>query len=105
MVFETLKRIPAGLTISLIRGYRFILSPFMGQACRFTPTCSHYAEQAVVRHGALRGGILGVIRICKCHPYYKGAWLDDVPQSLPSWLNFGRRNRTQKRDEQSHEQI
>ena len=90
MVLETLKALPARGVIAFIRVYRFVLSPFWGQACRFTPTCSHYMEQVVRGHGAVRGSILGIIRICKCHPYYKGDWVDTVPEILPSWLNFGK---------------
>ncbi|MES2728841.1 MAG: membrane protein insertion efficiency factor YidD [Pseudomonadota bacterium] len=89
MVLKALKSAPARLIVGAIRVYRFVLSPFLGQACRFTPSCSHYMEQAVLTHGATRGGILGLVRICKCHPYYKGDWVDTVPQVLPSWLDFG----------------
>jgi uncharacterized protein len=103
MVLETLKHLPARCLIALVRVYRFILSPFMGQSCRFTPSCSHYTEEAIKQHGALRGALLGIIRICKCQPFYKGGWVDDVPARLPSWTKFGRRNRTEERDKENEQ--
>lgn len=64
--------------IALIRFYRFFLSPFMGNQCRFTPTCSHYAREAVETHGALKGSWLAVRRIGRCHPWHAGG-CDPVP--------------------------
>ena len=65
------------LLIALIRFYRrnFRHAP----CCRFTPTCSQYALQAVERYGALKGGYLAVRRILRCHPFYKGDLHDPVP--------------------------
>ena len=62
-----------------VRAYRLVLSPWVGQACRFQPTCSAYAIEALERHGALRGGVLAVRRILRCHPW-GGSGIDDVPQ-------------------------
>jgi putative membrane protein insertion efficiency factor len=71
------------ILIAAIRVYRKLLSPFIGNQCRFTPTCSHYGEEAIRTHGAVEGGILTVARICRCHPYYKGAYVDPVPETGP----------------------
>ncbi|MCR4708302.1 MAG: membrane protein insertion efficiency factor YidD [Clostridiales bacterium] len=71
------------LLLWLIRGYRRFLSPMHRPCCRFTPTCSSYAMQAVERFGALRGGLLAIRRICRCHPFYKGNLYDPVPRVLP----------------------
>lgn len=66
------------ILILLIKGYRLILSPFVGGQCRFHPTCSHYTEEAIIRHGALRGTWLGLRRIGRCHPWHPGG-IDPVP--------------------------
>lgn len=68
------------LFLLLIRGYRLILSPWVGGQCRFHPTCSVYAEQAIRRFGVLRGLWLTVRRIGKCHPWHPGG-IDPVPAS------------------------
>jgi uncharacterized protein len=61
-----------------VRGYRFFLSPWLGSACRFEPTCSAYALDALGRHGAAVGTALTVARIARCHPWCAGG-LDPVP--------------------------
>lgn len=66
------------ILLTLIRCYQWTLSPFIGQACRFSPTCSHYAAEAIERHGALRGLGLSVRRLCRCHPFAPGGY-DPVP--------------------------
>jgi len=66
-----------------IRAYRYALSPLMGANCRFHPTCSAYAEEAVQRHGALHGGYLATRRILRCHPW-GGSGYDPVPETF-SW--------------------
>ncbi|WP_366657760.1 membrane protein insertion efficiency factor YidD [Fodinicurvata sp. EGI_FJ10296] len=58
--------------------YRYTFSAFLGNACRFRPTCSEYALEAVGRHGALRGGSLAVRRLCQCHPWGSSGF-DPVP--------------------------
>jgi putative membrane protein insertion efficiency factor len=60
--------------------YRWFLSPFLGGQCRFHPSCSAYALEAIERHGACRGGALAVKRICRCHPW-GGAGHDPVPKA------------------------
>ena len=62
----------------LLRGYRFAISPLYGQVCRYHPSCSAYALEAVTVHGALRGSWLAVRRVCRCHPWAAGGW-DPVP--------------------------
>jgi uncharacterized protein len=66
------------ILILLIKGYRAILSPIMGNQCRYYPTCSCYTEEAIKRHGALRGSWLGLRRIARCHPWHEGG-IDPVP--------------------------
>ena len=63
----------------LFRAYRAVLSPAIGNACRFEPSCSHYSEEAIARWGLLRGLILTVWRLLRCHPFARGG-LDPVPQ-------------------------
>jgi putative membrane protein insertion efficiency factor len=62
----------------LIRGYQIFLSPYWGSQCRFTPTCSHYATEALTRYGAWRGSILSIRRLSRCHPWHEGGF-DPVP--------------------------
>jgi hypothetical protein len=62
-----------------IKAYSFAVSPLLGRNCRFYPTCSAYSDQAIARHGALKGLWLALRRIGKCHPWYKGCAHDPVP--------------------------
>jgi uncharacterized protein len=62
----------------LIRAYQLVLSPLLGPRCRFYPSCSHYAIEAIESHGALRGTWLSARRICRCHPFHPGGF-DPVP--------------------------
>lgn len=64
--------------VSLIRLYQLTLSPFFGQHCRFTPSCSEYTRQAIERYGAWRGSWLGMRRILRCQPFCEGGH-DPVP--------------------------
>jgi putative membrane protein insertion efficiency factor len=61
-----------------VRGYRWLVSPLLPPACRFSPSCSEYAEQALTRNGALRGGWLAAKRLCRCGPWHPGGY-DPVP--------------------------
>lgn len=67
----------------LLRGYRFAISPLYGQVCRYHPSCSAYALQAVETHGALRGSWLAIRRLARCHPWAAGGY-DPVPERQPS---------------------
>ena len=62
----------------MIRGYRRFVSPLLGQHCRFYPSCSEYAYQAIAKHGVARGGLLAVKRLLRCHPFHPGG-VDHVP--------------------------
>ncbi|MDR2614221.1 MAG: membrane protein insertion efficiency factor YidD [Candidatus Accumulibacter sp.] len=66
------------LLLLLIRCYRYAISPLLGQNCRFFPSCSDYAAQAIEKHGACKGACLGLKRICRCHPWNPGGF-DPVP--------------------------
>jgi putative membrane protein insertion efficiency factor len=66
------------LLILLVRGYQVSLGQLLPPACRYYPTCSAYAIEALERHGALRGGMLSVKRILRCHPFRPGGY-DPVP--------------------------
>ena len=75
---ETMKTV----LIFLIDGYRLLLSPFFGTQCRFYPTCSAYAREAIETHGAIKGTWLTIRRIGKCHPWHEGG-IDNVPPRHP----------------------
>lgn len=62
----------------LIKCYQYTLSPMMGHSCRFTPSCSHYALEAIERHGALKGSYLTIKRLLRCQPFAKAGY-DPVP--------------------------
>ena len=70
----------AAIVTTLIRLYQVTLSPIFGASCRFDPSCSAYALEAIDRHGAWRGGKLGVKRLLRCHPF-AAAGFDPVPES------------------------
>ncbi|MBR6975561.1 MAG: membrane protein insertion efficiency factor YidD [Ottowia sp.] len=70
------------LLIWLVRAYRLLLSPWLGGACRFEPSCSRYALQALERHGAAAGTYLAACRLARCHPWCAGG-LDPVPAQPP----------------------
>jgi len=65
-------------SIALIRLYQVVISPLLPPACRFYPSCSRYAVEAIARHGALRGGWLAFARLARCHPLHPGG-VDFVP--------------------------
>ena len=65
--------------LAMIRFYRRCISPYRSACCRFTPTCSQYAQEAITKYGAMKGGWLALRRLCRCHPFYKGDPYDPVP--------------------------
>ncbi|MHB1297413.1 MAG: membrane protein insertion efficiency factor YidD [Gemmatimonadaceae bacterium] len=74
------------ILIFIVRAYQMVLSPLLPAACRYHPTCSHYAIEALEKHGALRGGWLAMKRIARCHPFRPGGFdpVPDPPSSRPS---------------------
>ena len=66
------------LLIFFIACYRACLSPFMGDNCRFYPSCSCYAQEAIATHGAMKGSYLSLLRVGRCHPWHEGG-VDPVP--------------------------
>ncbi|WP_408611845.1 membrane protein insertion efficiency factor YidD [Chitiniphilus purpureus] len=70
--------LPARMLIGLVMLYRYVLSPLLGPRCRFVPTCSSYALEAIAKYGALKGGWLTIRRLCRCHPW-GGTGPDPVP--------------------------
>ncbi len=75
---RALRSMPKRILLWLIRFYRAALSPMHPACCRFTPTCSQYALEAVEKYGALKGGWLALRRILRCHPFHEGGY-DPVP--------------------------
>ena len=67
------------LLIKVIKIYQIILSQFVGQHCRFTPSCSNYAVKAIEAHGSINGVFLAGKRVCRCHPWADGG-IDEVPK-------------------------
>lgn len=78
----TLSRWPRNALIGVVQAYRYLLKPWLGNACRFEPTCSAYAMKALQQHGALVGATLTAGRLLRCHPWCQGG-CDDVPAMPP----------------------
>ncbi len=74
-----LRRLATTLMTGMIQGYRYLISPLLGPRCRFWPTCSSYALEAIKLHGPWRGGWLTLKRLSKCHPLHPGG-VDPVPE-------------------------
>jgi putative membrane protein insertion efficiency factor len=70
--------LPRRALVSVIRGYQQFISPALPPSCRFYPSCSQYAIEAIARHGALRGSWLAARRLARCHPFHPGG-VDPVP--------------------------
>ena len=84
----TTQTLPQRTLMTLVRGYRVLLSPWIGSQCRFEPTCSAYALSALQDHGAAAGSYLAASRVLRCHPWCVGG-LDPVPAVAPA-LFFSR---------------
>lgn len=82
-------RAPQRALTLLVRAYRLLFKPWLGNACRFEPSCSQYALDALESHGALGGSALTVGRLLRCHPWCAGG-IDPVPQELPGRRLFTR---------------
>ena len=80
--------VPARLLLAAISAYKKFLSPVLGPRCRFAPTCSSYAAEAIRTHGAARGGWLAVRRIGRCHPFNRGGH-DPVPPARSTSATMG----------------
>jgi putative membrane protein insertion efficiency factor len=78
MMRQIFGSLPALVLVALIRFYQWTISPLIGPACRFEPSCSHYALEAVRRHGAVRGSLLAGRRLSRCHPLGASGF-DPVP--------------------------
>ena len=70
------------ILLFVVRAYQFALSPLLGNQCRFAPTCSQYAVEAIERFGPWRGAMLALGRVLRCHPWHAGGW-DPVPALRP----------------------
>lgn len=79
-VFSFLLLLPRNVCVLILRAYRAVISPLYGDVCRYYPSCSAYALQAIQRHGMVKGIWFGSLRIARCHPWAKGG-VDDVPES------------------------
>jgi uncharacterized protein len=76
--WRMVQRIPVFLLVLLVRIYQVLISPMLPASCRYVPSCSAYAVEALERHGALRGGWMAARRIARCHPFRAGGY-DPVP--------------------------
>jgi hypothetical protein len=74
------------ILIGLIKGYRMLISPLFAPTCRFQPTCSQYAMEAIDRFGTVRGTWLAVRRITRCHPFHPGGYDPVPPQDLDNTI-------------------
>ena len=81
------RSLPKRLLIALVRVYRLVLSPWLQTGCRYEPTCSGYALQALEKHGAIAGTYLSAYRVLRCHPFCAGGH-DPVPERAPRLFRF-----------------
>jgi putative membrane protein insertion efficiency factor len=80
---ERLRTAPKNLLLWLLRGYKRALSPMLLPSCRYVPTCSEYAAEAIEKHGAFRGSAMAIWRLLRCHPFVHGGF-DPVPNPAES---------------------
>lgn len=71
------------IVLTILRGYQWLISPLLGPACRYVPSCSEYAMEAVARYGALKGGMKAAWRLARCHPLAKGGFDPVASCQLP----------------------
>lgn len=79
-VMRELERAAKALLLGLLAAWQLLVSPLLGPACRFEPSCSRYAAEAVRRHGPLRGSGMAARRLARCHPFHPGGF-DPVPEA------------------------
>ncbi|MBR7889020.1 membrane protein insertion efficiency factor YidD [Marinomonas sp. A79] len=90
------------LFITLVRGYQLLVSPFLGNNCRFYPSCSQYMIQAIEAHGIIKGVYLGLKRLSKCHPWHEGG-IDPVPPCHCHTKGTDNQEANQKTQNDNHE--
>jgi putative membrane protein insertion efficiency factor len=78
-----MKQIAKVVALQMLRGYKWAISPLFPPACRYVPTCSEYATEAVERYGVLRGGWMAFLRLLRCHPFVRGGYDPVVKRSGP----------------------
>jgi putative membrane protein insertion efficiency factor len=88
-IIHHIVRLPQRLLMLLVQGYRLVLKPWLGNACRFEPTCSAYALQALQQHGALVGSTLAAGRVLRCHPWCDGGCDPVRDQAPPLFARLG----------------
>ena len=76
-----MRQVAKFVVLQMLRGYKWALSPLFPPACRFVPTCSEYAMEAVERYGAVRGGGMALVRLLQCHPFARGGYDPVVKQT------------------------
>ncbi|WP_417560369.1 membrane protein insertion efficiency factor YidD [Marinomonas sp.] len=86
--------------ILIVKGYQFLISPLLGNNCRFYPSCSHYMIQAIERYGIFKGMYLGLKRLSKCHPWHEGG-MDPVPSSCHCKDGKNRKDQAEKEKEKN----
>lgn len=79
---HNVRHLPVRMVISVIQTYRHMVSPLRLPTCRFMPTCSQYAVEALSEFGLVRGGWLAIVRLVKCGPWHRGGW-DPIPDHHP----------------------
>ena len=91
------RSLPAALLLAFVRFYIVFLSPFFGGTCKFYPSCSNYAHEAIARHGARRGFTLAAKRLLRCHPFTRGGvdLVPDAPEGDPFAPTAGAQGRSQ----------
>jgi putative membrane protein insertion efficiency factor len=93
--WRALARVPQALLLGGLQVYRYTLSPWLGSSCRFEPTCSRYAQQAITAHGAAAGSYLAARRLLRCHPWCAGGH-DPVPPAGALFSHFTQKNSVQE---------
>ncbi|SNT15124.1 membrane protein insertion efficiency factor YidD [Rhodococcoides kyotonense] len=102
-LFRVVRSLPARTLIFCIELYRTYVSPLRLPTCRFSPTCSEYAVEALRTHGAIKGSLLSVVRLLKCAPWHSGGW-DPVPER-GSWRRSSPVTAEQTSTEESHDLV